>query len=180
MSALDQTTSLSNIISVSADTFVNAMGAAATGVTIVTTDGIAGRFGITVSALASVSAEPPLLLVCVNRKSPSAAGITQNGIFAVNILAESQSALAKTFSGRPAAGAPYEFGFEVWRKGLHNQPLADGAAATFVCVIDSIHDAGTHRIFIGRAVAAERGNGPPLVYSSRAFGRAAAFDGEEI
>lgn len=180
MSAFHQPTSLSYITSVPPDAFVNAMGAAATGVTIVTTDGIAGRFGLTVSALASVSAEPPLLLVCVNRKSPSVAGITQNGTFAVNILSESQSALAKTFSGRPAAGAPYEFASGAWHKGINNQPLADGAAATFVCIVDSIHDAGTHRIFIGRVVAAERGNGPPLVYSSRAFGRAAAFDGEEI
>src|SRR5436190_4986272 len=50
--------------------FVDAMSRAATGVTVVTSDGIAGRFGQTVSAMCSVSADPPTLLVCINRKSP--------------------------------------------------------------------------------------------------------------
>ncbi len=158
--------------------FVDAMGAAATGVTVVTTQGLAGRFGITVSALASVSADPPLLLVCVNRRNPSVAGITQNGVFAVNILAESQADIARTFSGRPLAGEPYAFQPELWQVGQLDLPLVKNAAAHFECETDSIHDAGTHRIFIGRVVAAARGTGAPLVYSSRAFGRAAPFDGD--
>jgi flavin reductase (DIM6/NTAB) family NADH-FMN oxidoreductase RutF len=167
-----------SIDSVSTEAFVNAMGATATGVTIVTTQGIAGRFGITVSALASVSAEPPLLLVCVNRKNPSVEGITQNGAFAVNVLAESQSDLARSFSGRPLSGEAYDFAAGAWRSGVLDQPIALGAAAVFTCGVDSIHDAGTHRIFIGRVVEAERGIDPPLIYSSRAFGRAAPFDGD--
>ena len=53
------------------ETFIAAMGQAATGVTVVTTDGRAGRLGVTVSAMTSVSADPPLLLICVNRRSPN-------------------------------------------------------------------------------------------------------------
>lgn len=157
------------------DAYTKAMGATATGVSVVTTIGAAGRFGITVSAIASVSADPPLLLVCVNRKNPSVAAITQNGRFAVNILAEHQSDIARSFSGRPLAGEPYEFRKTDWQAGAFGMPVLNAAAAQFECEVDSIHDAGTHRIFIGRVVAAERGSHAPLVYSSRTFGR---FDGD--
>ncbi len=84
--------------------FVEAMAAAASGVSIVTTDGPAGRFGLTVSALTSVSADPPLLLACINRKNPISAAITENGCFVANLLAENQVALAKIFAGRPELG----------------------------------------------------------------------------
>lgn len=164
---------------VSPEDFTLAMGAAATGVTIVTTQGVAGRFGLTVSAIASVSAEPPLLLVCVNRRNPSVTAITQNGRFAVNILAEHHEDVARTFSGRPASGDPYDFSRHDWRQGQHGMPLVAGAAAHFECEIETIHDAGTHRIFIGRVVAAARGNSPPLIYSNRLFGRMAPLDGEK-
>ncbi len=159
--------------------FTLAMGAAATGVTVVTTHGVAGRFGITVSAISSVSAEPPLLLVCVHRRNPSVAAITQNGRFAVNILGEQQSDVARTFSGRPVAGEPYDFTRHGWHDGAHGMPLVVGAAAHFECEIESIHDAGTHRIFIGRVIAAARGKSPPLIYSNRTFGRISGFEGDD-
>lgn len=160
---------------VSPEDFTLAMGAAATGVTIVTTLGVAGRFGLTVSAIASVSAEPPLLLVCVNRRNPSVTAITQNSKFAVNILSEQQEDVARTFSGRPITGQPYDFSRHDWQQGQHGMPLITGAAAHFECDIETIHDAGTHRIFIGRVVAAARGSSPPLIYSNRSFGRMAPF-----
>lgn len=155
---------------VTSSDFTRAMGAAATGVTVVTTEGGAGRFGLTVSALASVSAEPPLLLVCVNRRNPCVAAITQNGRFAVNILGETQADVARIFAGRAGDGSDYDFTRHTWRLGGHGQPLLDGASAQFECEVDTIHDAGTHRIFIGRAVSAIRGGSPPLIYSNRTYG----------
>lgn len=86
--------------------FVAAMGLAATGVSVVTTDGPAGRFGLTVSAVSSVSAEPPLVLVCINRKSPAMAAVEANGVFAVNLLSAAHRAYAETFSGARARAAP--------------------------------------------------------------------------
>ncbi len=160
---------------VNTEDFTRAMGAAATGVNVVTTSGVAGRFGLTVSALSSVSAEPPLLLVCVHRKNPSVAAITQNGRFAVNILSEQQADVARMFSGRPVEGQPYDFSRYGWREGELGMPLLEGAAAHFVCETDTIHDAGTHRIFIGRVVSALRGEASALVYSKRIFGRMAGF-----
>lgn len=153
--------------------FTRAMGAAATGVTVVTTEGVAGRFGLTVSAIASVSAEPPLLLVCVNRRNPCVSAMTQNGRFAVNILAETQEDVARLFSGKPVSGAAYDFAQHGWATGEAGMPLLTGAAAHFECEVDTIHDAGTHRIFIGRVIAAERGERPPLLYSNRRYGRLA-------
>ena len=64
-----------------ASDFVVAMRAAVTGVNVVTTDGVGGRLGRTVSALASVSAEPEILLVCIARRSPLAVAIRMNGVF---------------------------------------------------------------------------------------------------
>jgi flavin reductase len=149
--------------------FTRAMGAAATGVTVVTTEGVAGRFGLTVSAIASVSAEPPLLLVCVNRRNPCVAAITQNGRFAVNILGQGQADVARIFSGRTGDGSDYDFSRHRWTPGVHGQPLLGGASAQFECEVDTIHDAGTHRIFIGRVVSAIRGASPPLIYSNRTY-----------
>ncbi|MFT3672652.1 flavin reductase family protein [Aestuariivirga sp.] len=156
--------------------FTRAMGAAATGVTVVTTEGVAGRYGLTVSAIASVSAEPPLLLVCVNRRNPCVAAMTQNGRFAVNILSETQEDVARIFSGKPVSGEAYDFTRHGWELGEHGMPLLTDAAAHFECEVDTIHDAGTHRIFIGRVIAALRGETPPLLYSNRSYGRLSPLD----
>ena len=92
-------------------------GGAATGVSVVTTEGLAGRFGLTVSAISSVSAEPPMLLACVNRKSPAVAAIDRNGRFAVNVLGLNSKDVAEVFAGRPKDGKPYDFERHGWEEG---------------------------------------------------------------
>jgi flavin reductase len=153
----------------SAAAFVNAMAGAATAVSIVTTDGLAGRFGVTVSAIASVSAEPPLVLACINRRSPAAAAIEENGRFCINMLNAGQAALANCFAGRPDDGAPYDFGRADWRTGATGAPVLDGAVAAFDCVLERAHDAGTHRIVIGRVAGAVASAHPPLAYARRRY-----------
>jgi flavin reductase (DIM6/NTAB) family NADH-FMN oxidoreductase RutF len=153
-----------------AESFVAAMAAAAFGVSIVTTDGNAGRYGLTVSAVSSVSAEPPLLLACINRKNLVEQAITKNQRFVVNLLSDQQSALAKMFAGRPEQGEAYDFGAAKWTK-EHGMPVLQGAAANFVCNLESYSDAGTHRIFIGRVIHAMHNGALPLVYSHRTFGK---------
>lgn len=157
--------------------FIAAMGLAATGVSVVTTDGPSGRFGLTVSAVSSVSAEPPLLLVCINRKSPAVAALDANGVFAVNLLAAENRAYAETFSGRPREGKPFDFANHDWRDGDTGLPLVKDATAIFECEMHDSLDAGTHRIFIGRVLAAHRGSSEPLVYCNRAFRRITAHEG---
>lgn len=162
---------------VAAEEFVAAMGLAATGVSVVTTEGPGGRFGLTVSAVSSVSADPPLVLICVNRKSPAVAGVERNGVFAVNLLAAEHRAYAETFSGRPKEGRPFDFANHDWREGETGLPLVRDATAVFECAVHDQLDAGTHRIFIGRVLAAHRGAADPLVYCNRAFRRIVIHEG---
>jgi flavin reductase (DIM6/NTAB) family NADH-FMN oxidoreductase RutF len=153
-----------------ADHFVNAMAAAAFGVSIVTTDGPAGKFGLTVSAVASVSAEPPLLLACINRKNDVEQAITSNKRLVVNLLSLEQAPLAKIFAGRPEQGEAYDFAKATWNE-EHGMPVLQNATANFVCDLESYSDAGTHRIFVGRVIHAMHHDVMPLVYSHRAFGK---------
>ena len=156
---------------VSASEFVEAMRSAVTGVNIVATDGAAGRYGVTVSAFSSVSAEPPMVLVCINRSSPVSAALTRNRAFAVNVLATSQQSLADSFAGRPGAGAPYDFGAACWSAGTTGAPFLSGAVAGLDCALVTTVDAGTHRIFIGRVVNVAKAANDPLLYSNRTYGR---------
>jgi flavin reductase (DIM6/NTAB) family NADH-FMN oxidoreductase RutF len=158
---------------VSAAEFVDAMRGAVTGVNIVTTDGAAGRFGITVSAFSSVSAEPPMVLVCINRKSPVSDALAINGCFAVNLLSASQQSLAGTFAGNPNGSTPYDFGAARWNESTTGAPVLAGSVTGFDCALATAVDAGTHRIFIGRVVDVSTSAADALLYSNRRYGRVA-------
>lgn len=151
--------------------FLQAMAEAATGVTLVTTDGPAGRFGVTVSAFASVSADPPMVLACVNRKSPAAAAIAANGGFCVNVLSAGHSVLADVFAGRSERHPPYDFGCADWLRGEGGWRLANAIAA-FDCALDREVTAGTHRVLFGRVLAThcnDLAGLPSLVYTRRTY-----------
>ena len=156
---------------VSTARFVNAMRGAATGVNIVTTDGTAGRYGITVSAFSSVSAEPPMLLVCINRRSPVCDALATNRCFTVNVLSTLHESLANTFAGKADAGAPYDFGAACWKESATGAPMLAGSVAGFDCTLTGTLDAGTHRIFIGTVVEVATAASDPLLYSNRMYGR---------
>jgi flavin reductase (DIM6/NTAB) family NADH-FMN oxidoreductase RutF len=155
--------------------YVVAMAAAVTGVNVVTTDGAAGRLGRTVSAMASVSADPPLLLVAINRRSPLVAAIRANGTFGVSALGAHQAAVADTFAGRPEAGEPYGFGCARWEQDAGGSPLLVGAAARFDCAVESTAEAGSHTIVIGAVRQASRGAVRALAYTRREYARPVAL-----
>jgi flavin reductase len=155
--------------SVDVDTFVGAMRMQATAVNLVTSNGPGGKTGVTVSAMTSVSAEPPLLLACVNRRSPSVAVIRQNGVFCINALSAGQSELANTFAGRPSSGQPFDFSVAEWITLTTSAPALVDAVANLDCVIHDIVEAGSHTIFIGRVVGATHRNVKPLVYCDRTY-----------
>ena len=156
----------SSIASESTQSFVDAMAMAATGVTVVVTDGPAGRAGITVSAFTSVSADPPLVLICVNRKSAAVEPITVNAQFCVNLLGEAHQPLANIFAGRDASAKTAALEAQ-------NLLLVPDAPAAFECTLQETVDAGTHRIFIGRVVKAHHSQTPTLAYSRRTYSRLA-------
>lgn len=142
--------------------FIAAMRGVANSVTIVTTDGPAGRRGATVSAFASVSADPPMILVCLHAQSTIAAKVRENGIFCVNVLPEGASELAIRFSG--ATETPWE-----------NQdydstsaPRLPGAT-TFLARVASVTEQGSHVIVFGEVFEAASSGSRPLIYVDGGF-----------
>ncbi len=137
-----------------------------TGVTIVTTAYGGRPKGFTASAFTSVSAEPPMVLVCVNRQARSHPLISAAGKFCVNVLQLEQQTLAEDFAlhGRedPFAAFPH-------RTAKTGAPVLDGALAFFDCELADEHTAGTHTIFIGRVLACAGTSGAPLGYFDGAY-----------
>lgn len=151
--------------------FLEGMSRAATTVSIVTTDGPGGRAGVTVSAMTSVSAEvgvAPTLLVCIHHQSPAAKAIRRNAVFCVNLLRESQSAIAERFAGRVKDGD--KFSGAQWTTLKTGSPATTEALVSFDCELESVLRQGTHWIFIGRVAGVSIGEERnPLVYANRAY-----------
>lgn len=155
--------------------FIDAMSRAVTSVNIVTTDGEAGRFGVTVSAVASVSADPPMVLACLNRNSPAAAAVRRNGVLCVNLLADSHAPLSDVFAGRGGPAERFAFDASAWGVGVSGAPELVGAAAAFDCALESAIDAGSHTIFIGRVLSISTGADDALAYCRRTYCTASAL-----
>jgi flavin reductase (DIM6/NTAB) family NADH-FMN oxidoreductase RutF len=150
----------------------DAMSEVASPVHIVATDGPAGIAGLTVTALASVSDQPPTLLVCVNRGSPSAQRFISNGVFSVNALGAVDRALADIFAGRTHEHFAEKFTHGVWAAGKTGAPLLQSALATFECRLIDAKDVGTHHVFFGAVEAvAHRPDGASLLYHRRGYAR---------
>lgn len=153
--------------------FVSAMSRAASGVNVVATNGPHGRMGLTVSSMVSVSAEPPTLLVCINRSSPAHDVIRDNGVFTINVLAEHHRQVADAFAGR--GDNAYCYDPEAWDETARGLPCLKSAAAFFECRLADCVRAGSHSIFIGRVLHARGGIEVPLLYGGRDYGRLARF-----
>ncbi len=151
--------------------FVHAMSRAAATVSVVTTDGEAGRAGVTVSAMTSVSAdgEAPTILICVNMGASAADPILGNGRFAVNVLRADQQDLADTFAGRLDAPQGDRFAVGDWSTLTTGAPILE-ALASFDCDVQSAELVGTHHVIIGsvRAVRVSE-EGSPLIYGMRSY-----------
>ncbi|MDJ0357505.1 flavin reductase family protein [Paenarthrobacter sp. PH39-S1] len=154
------------------DPFIAAMGAVATGVTVVATEGETGRFAQTVSAMCSVSADPRLVLVCINSRSPINEAIHANGAFTVNVLGSQHDHVADTFAGRPWPGkGPWDFSCGQWEPAPSGSPRIADAVASFDCSIHQMVEAGTHRIYIGLVTNVETHGGDPLIYSAQTYAK---------
>ena len=128
-------------------------GAFATGVTVVTVGGDRPH-GMTANSFASVSLDPPLLLVCVDRNAAMHARLSETGVFGVSVLADSQQGLARYFADRRRPTAAAQFEAVDWRPGARTGvPLIEGALAGFECELWRAYDGGDHTIFLGRLLA---------------------------
>lgn len=153
--------------------FIEGMSFAATTVNIVTTDGPAGRAGITVSAMSSVSADTarPSLLVCINASSAGAAPIRANGVFCVNVLRDDQARISDTFAGRTGRRGEERFGCADWAQGSTGAPMLSDALVAFDCRLTSEITVGSHHVLFGEVEQTRLARqGSPLIYASRAYG----------
>jgi flavin reductase len=144
------------------------MARVASGVSVVTTDGPAGRAGLTVSAMCSLSANPPAVLVCINRASHAGRIIRINGVFCVNVLASHQSDIARRFAGQVGARGDKFFEIEWDRLGT-GSPVLREAVAIFDCNLTRGTDYGSHDVLIGVVAETEERDGVPLLYAGRTY-----------
>ena len=143
------------------DSFRAVLGRFASGVTVVTARSDDGRdHGMTVSAFCSLSLEPPLVLVCIERSASMHALLRPGLPFAVNILAAGQEALSRRFSG------PDQHRFEGigFTRGQREVPLLDDVLAQVECTVEALHPGGDHTICVGKVLTAEVRPERPLLY----------------
>jgi len=148
-------------MAINQDEFRAALGRFASGVTIVTTRDKTGRFhGITVSAFCSVSLEPPLILVCIDKDTGSHRALEETDSFVVNILREDQQYLSDRF----ASFLPDKFDGVEYYLGIDDLPVLENVPANLECRLRYSHAGGDHTIFVGEIERATLSDGKPLVY----------------
>lgn len=151
-------------MTVSNDEFRQALGSFATGVTIVTTSGEDGvPYGLTVSAFTSVSLNPPMVAVCLNKGLSGLRAFQESGKFAVNILSRDQEAVSRHYATRGTDRTMF-----LDRKGITGLPLISTAMASLECQVVDTFAEGDHLVLFGQVEHAnfpDPGEDPePLLY----------------
>lgn len=158
---------------VDANAFRAALGRFATGVSVITAVGADGvPAGITVSAFASLSLTPPLVLFCLDRSTSRLFVFRESLCYGVSVLAEGQGALSELFASQRLdkfAEAPH-------RPGVNGCPLIDGAVAHLECAYVATFDGGDHLIFVARVDRVAVTDEAPLIYFRGTYGRLTGID----
>jgi flavin reductase (DIM6/NTAB) family NADH-FMN oxidoreductase RutF len=152
------------------DLFRRVLSNFAAGVTVVTTlDAERRPHGLTATAFTSVSLDPPLVLVCIDKKAETFPQFAPAGIFAVNFLALDQQHLSQRF----AKSGGEKFEGVGWRRGSLGTPLLDGAVGYVECRIKHAYEGGDHIIYVGEIEAADANDTPPLLHFRHAYRKVA-------
>lgn len=156
-----------------AGAYTAAMNQAATAVTVISTTDGARHLAQTVSAVSTVSNEPPALVACVSQRSPLNEMIAASGSFRVNILGTNHDHVADTFAGRPWAGKqPYDFSCGDWELEASAGPRLTDAVVSVACDVMQRIEVGTHYVYIGAVqTVSEPSAEQPLVYLKRIYRR---------
>ncbi|MFJ6901997.1 flavin reductase family protein [Streptomyces hokutonensis] len=151
--------------------FRTTMGNFASGLTVVAGLDLTGRpTGLTCQSFSSLSVEPPLVLVCIGLGSTSWPLIEPTGRFGISILAEEQQDVCAALGRR----SEDKFASIPWRAGESGSVYIEGALATIDCRIAAIHEAGDHRVVIGRVMDLEvREDGAPLLFYRGSYSKGA-------
>ncbi len=158
-------------MSVGSDQYRNALRHYPAGVTLVTIRAGDVVHGLTVSAFASVSPQPPLVAIWIDHQHLAHTLLqTPGAAFAVSILGEGQRALAERFAWSPNEE---RFGLGIWTTAATGAPVLTDALAWIDCTLHSWHAAGTHTVYVGQveASATPRADEGPLVYWNRGYQR---------
>lgn len=152
---------------ISSDQFRDVIGHFATGVTVITAVDAEEQYGTTASAISSLSLEPPMLLICMDRQSTTGAAVGRVRRFAVNILNEHQDDLARRF----ATKAERKFDGVRLLAGRYGEPLLADALAHVECHVVEEVSGGSHTVFLAEVHRASASAGTPLAYYRGEFGR---------
>jgi flavin reductase (DIM6/NTAB) family NADH-FMN oxidoreductase RutF len=142
----------------------------ATGVTVVATALEGVRHGMTVSSFTSVSLDPPLVLVSLERAAQTHRLLERSGYFSVTVLGDGQQAVSDRFAGRQPEDEDRFAGLDTFTL-VSGAPFISGGLAYFDCRVVSTYLAGTHTVFIGEVLAVQAGDesAAPLLYHDRDY-----------
>jgi flavin reductase (DIM6/NTAB) family NADH-FMN oxidoreductase RutF len=151
--------------------FRRILGHWATGVAIVASVSETGEpRGLTANAIASVSLDPPLVLVCIEHDADTHRSIVDSRVFSVNVLPQAAERLARRFAGNETDD---KFVGVAFRAEITGAPVLDEALAWVDCRVRDVHAAGDHTIFVGEVLAGDAREEEPLAYYRGGYGRLA-------
>jgi len=149
-----------------ASRFRDVIGEFPTGVAVITCDGPQGPAGLTTNAVASLSLDPLLMLVCFDNSSRTLDVVRGAGRFAVNVLAAGQEPLARVFASKRVAREKFE---AATHELAHGVPVLDGALAWMACDVRELLPGGDHTIAVGAVTHMDARAGEPLVFHRGAY-----------
>lgn len=151
------------------DTFRQAAGRFASGVTVVTTRRDAYLYGITATSFVSLSLNPLLVTVSINVQSPFLEEVRESGVFAINVLSNDQALVSTHFSTRGRGRAKARFDGIDSHEEQTGAPIITGSLSWFDCRLHTVLEGGDHVILVGEVMAAGGGGGEPLLYWSGSY-----------
>ena len=151
--------------------FRDAMASCAAGVHVITTDGQSGRYGITMTAVAPITDEPPTVMLCINRQAGIIPILQANRNLCINTLSENQQDVAEHFAGLTNLSPEERFEYHIWHRGQTGQLEVEGALTHLHGHIIDQHEIGTHFIFYVRIdeITTAHTDNPALLYFRRQF-----------
>jgi flavin reductase (DIM6/NTAB) family NADH-FMN oxidoreductase RutF len=161
-----------SVRTVEPDLFREAMSRLGAAVHVITTAGPGGKAGATATAVCSVSDAPPMLLMCLNRRSQTNPAVVENAVFCVNTLGDGGAEIADIFAGRTGITGSDRFATGEWIVLSTGSPVLVSAVTVFDCRIVEVRSVGSHNVFFGAVEAVRLGPScPALVYHDRAYKR---------
>ncbi len=152
--------------------FRRVMGSFATGVTVVTIPTGEGGWGMTANSLTSVSLDPPLVLICVDKSTRTHQYLMQSGVWAINILREDQESISRRFALKDEDAERTMTGLTC-RRAVTGAPVIDGCLSYLDCRTWATYDGGDHTIFVGEVLEAAvvDPEGQPLLFFRGRYAR---------